>query len=276
MPCRICWRRLCPRPARQPQCFASRAQTGAGLLAAAAEATLDGYVVSVNWMPMPGGYQERDTAEAPTGDPPDYMPNAYCWNYLTAGGDKDIGVTEAWRALDALDLLVPRSILIGILDGGFQTSEASPNPDFPPPLVRPDPSVDPYTVVNPMDCGGSPCPYHGTNVLSTLMSIPDNGIGSAGVAGAVGRPVLFVSGGGYSDFQDYYTMIAEMLDRLGSTDIRIYNFSGSVHVHWTLGGLVTAIYAVLDVFNVVSEDILIFAAAGNDGIDRRRYNRHWA
>jgi len=236
------------------------------LLTAAAQELAQGTQVGVNWIPKPQGYMDRTTEEAPIG-PGDYVPNAYCWDYLNAGSLQDIGVTEAWRALDVAGLLVPESVEVAVVDAGFQTSVASPNPDLPPPTVLPDSEIDPYSLTNPMECGGWDCPYHGTNVLSSLMAIPDNSLGVAGVAGPIASPKIFVTTDTFSDYEDYYTIVAAIVEELSSAGSRIFNMSGAVRVPGYLAPLAELLNSMLRTFDVISDEILIFGAAGNNGWD---------
>ncbi|MGK0619159.1 MAG: hypothetical protein ABWU19_09640, partial [Meiothermus cerbereus] len=101
------------------------------LLAAAAREGASGLGVGINWVGQGGAFSDRATAEAPSGDTLSGIPytvNAFNWPHMSSGGSsvQDIGVAEAWRALEAAGKISNR-VKIGILDMGFQ-----PDADFPP------------------------------------------------------------------------------------------------------------------------------------------------
>jgi len=246
-------------------------EAGRRLLAAAAAERVAGVKVAINPILIPQTIENRDVHEAPSG-PGEYTPNPFCWGYMMGGGPLDIGVTEAWRALRLNGIppnghLVPNSVRIGVIEGGgFQTSEANPNPEFPTPDVLPDGTVEPRIVPNSVGCSdGSSCLYHGNEVLGALMSVPDDNRGVAGPAGPVGVPVLFVPRHGYSDFLDMVTTVFGILKESNTGRTKIFNISGEVRLPAATAVLVDATEAL--VAYIVHRDVLIFAAAGNQGTD---------
>ena len=67
------------------------------------------------------------------------------------------------------------------------------------------PGFGPLDQENIFNCsGGSPCPWHGTDVAGAAMGIPDNQFGSAGPAGPVAEPILVFT------LYDYFTSIGAL------------------------------------------------------------------
>ncbi|MFW6202627.1 MAG: hypothetical protein ACOC8B_08610, partial [Gemmatimonadota bacterium] len=156
---------------------------GLALLAVGAGEAADGLDVGVNWVGR--GFEHfRDgaTSEAPDG-PVGYVPNAFEWTTHRPGGPQDIGVAAAWRALDYAGKLDNR-VGLAILDMGFE-DDADWRSGWT--AIGNVPGVEPIGTSNLLDCG-SPCPWHGTQVLSAAMALPDNGFGAAGPAGPIARP----------------------------------------------------------------------------------------
>ncbi|MFW6202074.1 MAG: hypothetical protein ACOC8B_05820, partial [Gemmatimonadota bacterium] len=149
------------------------------LFAAAAGEAVDGATVGFSWIGTGGShYRDESTREAPDGEGiPSYDPDAYTWEFMRRGSTQDIGVAEAWTMLDWAGRLDNR-VKIAVLDGGF-----ADNPDIWPErtIISNVAGVNADEVMgrrNPGSCG-SPCPWHGTDVLSSAMGVPDNGAGAA-------------------------------------------------------------------------------------------------
>jgi serine protease len=229
------------------------------LLTLVADLVADGYTVSVN--PTVTGHDLADgvLAEAPaavatlTG----YTPNPHDWAYLNYDDVPRIGVPEAWQAL-AWAGRIPADaarIRIGVLDGGF-----AQDADLPPGTtgVTGQPNAG--------DCGGNPCPWHGTNVAVTLAGRVNNGWGAAGVAG----PVATLSLGGYTG--DVGGTIKTIANTLGA-DILNMSFSFSV------GALASVLTLALDpvVWSLSKAGKIFVACAGNDGtnVDATRNFMWW-
>jgi hypothetical protein len=168
---------------------------GLALLAAAAEEAASGHALGVNWVGEGAQFLDRNVTEGPEG-PSGYQPNPFEWPSHSIDASQETGVAEAWRALDFADRLGER-VGVAILDMGF-----SPDIDTPGDMVAISnvPGVNPIDRDNILHCG-DPCPWHGTNVRSAAMAVPDNGFGSAGPAGPVARPILVFT------LYDFFTSI---------------------------------------------------------------------
>ncbi|MBI4718822.1 MAG: S8/S53 family peptidase [Planctomycetes bacterium] len=239
-------------------------EAGRKVMAAAVSELKLGNEAALNWILKPQGFPDRRTRDNATG-PSGWNPNAYCWDYMQAGSTQDIGVTEAWRALD-LHNRMGNTVEIFIIDGGFQTSAASPNPDFPPTTIIPDPNFDARTVTNPINCGGgNPCPYHGNNVLSACMGIPNNDVDVAGPAGPIGRARIFVSPEAFGGFGigDFASAIMNIIANLAFGETKIYNWSAGTRIP-DFAGLLSDTFSKILNF-IADNDVLLFASAGNEG-----------
>ncbi|RIH86974.1 Subtilisin DY [Calidithermus terrae] len=226
------------------------------LLAAAAQEQVGGLSVGVNWVSQGGLFTDRATAEAPAGDSiggTAYTVNAFNWPHLRAGSAQDIGVTEAWRALEMAGKL-SNKVKIGVLDMGFQ-----PDEDFPAGwlAISNVPLVHPVGTENLLSCsGGNPCPWHGTAVAQAAAGVPDNGYGAAGPAGPVADLVLV-----YTSY-DYFTVIGALAEaRIAGAKVINMSFSAPVPaaLAWTALPLEAATRAVR------ASGALLFASAGNEG-----------
>ncbi|XYH94999.1 S8 family serine peptidase [Sorangium sp. So ce1128] len=144
-------------------------------------------------------------------------------------------------------------VRVGVMDGGFNWSG---NADMPPGGVAASvvPFGDPAEVTNDMSCGSNPCPWHGTQVSHVLTGVPDNGVGTAGVAGPVGELVTIRTWG------DYVTMIGG-LEIAASQGVRVLNMSLGVPVPAILSFTVAPFELATSLAR--SYGMLLFAAAGN-------------
>jgi serine protease len=227
------------------------------LLAVASREAAAGADVGVNWVGRGDTFRGRSTAEAPTGTGSvggAYGPDAFLWSTHSVGGEQAIGVAEAWRALDLAGKLGNR-VRLAILDMGFVPDADTPTPWT---AISNVPGYEPVGTSNHLDCGGNPCPWHGTNVMSAAMAVPDNGFGAAGPGGPVAEPVLVHT------LYDFFTSITALGEArvLGA---RIANMSYSAPVPWYLGWSVLPFEAATFAFRTTG--MLLFASAGNDGRD---------
>jgi hypothetical protein len=232
---------------------------GLGLLAAAAGEATAGGAVGVNWIGSggqlaPQDVRDRTLAEAPSGPSlggTGYDPNPFAWPTHDVGSPQDIGVAEAWRALDLAGRLEP-GIDVAILDMGFQPDDDTPDDYI---AISKVPFMAPTGSENLLDCGG-PCPWHGTNVMSAAFALPDNGYGSAGPGGPVAEPILVYT------LYDFFTSITALMDaRLLGADIANMSYGAPVpdYLSWSVLPFETATAALR------ATGMLLFAAAGNDG-----------
>jgi hypothetical protein len=140
---------------------------------------------------------------------------------------------------------------IAILDMGFV-----PSANFPAGIeaISNVPGVAALGSSNISNCG-TPCPWHGTGVVTAAMEVPDNDFGGAGPAGPVADPILVYT------LPDFITSIAAVLRaRARGADIINMSYRARVPAVFTP--------AVLP-FNLTTAAVrasgaLIFAAAGND------------
>lgn len=250
-----------------PPAGAHRFSSGAGfrLMAAAAhELRTSGLRVNLNFAVTPSSLSRRALAEAPAGASP-YSPNPFDWTYMRAGGAQDIGVTEAWRDLALAGILtdagslrdLSRQVPMLIMDAGF-----TPNADFPAGWQM-FPAAQ-LNVMNSWGCStGAGCDWHGTDVVQTAMGTINNGFGTAGPAGPVARPLMVQSPA--RDVAQIVHYLVSALPSALSERPRIVNMSFEVN-------LPTIAFPVMDLFSAFtahlrSQGMLVFAAAGNHGID---------
>ncbi len=223
------------------------------VLAVAAKEIAAGNKVAVNWKGKSAQFLDRTTVEAPIASGGSF--DAFTLPHLAEGdtSNQDIGVAEAWRVLELGGQLDER-VDIAILDQGF-----SQDSDWPFGLTA-------LSTVPGVPALGTPAsgdsPWHGTNVVSAAMAVPDNAFGSAGPAGPVARPITIATS------LDFVTSIASVLAAAGR---------GADIINMSYGARVPAAFSFtvgpfdLTTLAVRSQGTLIFAAAGNDNenIDAR-------
>jgi hypothetical protein len=215
-----------------------------GTLAAAARLAREGLTVDLDWVTPPGNIRNFSTAEAPVN--PGFASN----NAFTNPSLTSIGVPLAWNELTRAGLLNAGSIPVAVIDSGYSAAD----PDRPLGGFAAAPGT------NPIPCsGGISCPFHGSDVASTLMAVPDNGFGAAGPAGPVATPILEDRAGPL-----LFADIAAHMDAV-SRGARIINMSFS----GTGPAIATTFIQSYDNLTaaVRGAGILQVAAAGNDGID---------
>jgi hypothetical protein len=243
-------------------------EQGLRLIAAAAEEASAGHTVGLNWMARGdsiAGGSTRESASGPTGFDLDgdaagaaatYTRDTYRWSHLAKGGEQDIGVTSAWTLLQKVGRLKRGSVKLGVLDAGF-SPEANGTDFGPDPIAFSTlPVFAPLETRNPGDCGDSACPWHGTNVLNAAAAVPDNGVGAAGPAGPIARPIVALT---------TYDIFTASIGLFGAYThgARIANMSFSARVPATLSWTVLPFDLVTDLLR--DAGMLIYASAGNDG-----------
>lgn len=232
--------------------LAMSSQEAMGLLAIAADEAAAGTDIDLNWVAEGATLDNREIAEASSG-PSQWSPNPFDWAYMKRGGNQDIGVADAWRALKAAGQL-DNDVKIAILDGGF-----APNADFPAGYEMNGPVNTP----NPASCtAGSACPWHGTVVTASAMGVIDNGFGVAGSAGPVADGVLT-----QSPSLDIFEILEYIFISLPSTSYplpTVLNISAGFGIPREV--CLTGICLLMDGISsgVRALDVLMFAAAGND------------
>jgi serine protease len=237
---------------------------GQGLVALACREAASGQPVSVNFVMESTGYRDKNMNEGmPAATPPaspqiagesfDRNPNN--WSYFVRGGAQNIGVGDAWRALDQVGRL-SNKVLVAVIDGGFL-----PNEDNPTDWTHHTNSIwamDPNRK-NENECtGGAVCDWHGTNVVGALMGVPNNNYGAAGPAGPVARAVTIRMSGDVFNYMGAWILAFQ-------TGARVVNMS--------FGGSVPALlsWSVVPLNQYTAmlrrTDVLLVAAAGNDSAD---------
>jgi serine protease len=234
------------------------------LIAIGAETAMTGKHVGINYLTTSAGFQDRQLAEAPTSANTltsydgwtieNWNPNPFQWIYMKTGGNLDIGVAAAWRVLEQVGAL-DNKVKIAVIDGGFGGGD-----DFPSPYESNKASLaalDP-TGPNEVSCNGSPCPWHGWNVVNACMGQVNNGIGAAGPAGPVGKLLAIRrSADVFSNIQAITTAL----------------FSGANIINMSFAARVPALlsWSVLpfDLATLRAQGAgkLLVASAGNDGHD---------
>jgi len=223
-----------------------------GLFNAVSSLALEGIDVGVNWVGQNASIINRESNEAPTGPGP-YDSNSFLWDTHSIDSNQNIGVAEAWRGLE-LAGKTGNKIPIAILDQGFEINGDTPDGWTATSNI---PFRDALNQPNLFNCsGGNECNWHGTNVLSAAMAVPDDQFGGAGPAGQVGEPIIVSTTG---DF--FMSIRALWLAR--SLGARIANMSYGVGVPVVFGFTVLPFEFATAALR--ESGMLIFAAAGNDG-----------
>lgn len=229
---------------------------GLNLIVASAAEAANGVKVGVNWVSAGTDFFSRSTTEAPSGpgfSGLSYDPNAFNWFSHSTDDTPNIGVAEAWRALDLAGKL-DNKVKLAILDMGFD-----PDADFPDDwlAISNVPFINPIGTENLIGCGdGGACLWHGTNVLSAAMAVPDNNYGSAGPAGPIGDAVIVFTS------YDFFTSITA-LGEARIAGAKIANMSYGAPVPDYLFFTVLPFEAATAAFR--ASGMLLFASAGNAG-----------
>ena len=228
--------------------FLVSSEAGLQLLAAAADERASGLPVSINWIARPHAYVDQIVTEAPVG-PGSYQPNAFGWSYLSAGSVQDIGVTEAWRAL-AMAGALDSGVDVAIIDVGFELDE-----DFPE-------STTAASANSWIDATGTPTSgyrWHGTATANVVGAVPDNGYGTAGVAGPVIDDLILIRTS--LDFYSATTALVMASNRGADIVSMSFSFDVPMIVAWTLLPYEIATGLMRD------GGTLLFASAGNEGVN---------
>jgi hypothetical protein len=260
-------------------------EAGLRALAAAADEAAAGATIAINWISTPTEYVNRTTTEspslsvctgsevppgvgcvpggiapppgAPSGTPVEsFTTNAFLWSYMGTGpGTQNIGVGEAWRILHLAGRLGGPRFRMAFLDGGFWPSNDHPRP-WTHIAAHDQPGTFPQ---NQLTCtGGQPCPWHGTNVVSAAMGVPDDGIGAAGPAGAVATPLTIeFTGDAFRTIQNWANAVA--------SDARIISISISAPIPASVSFVAWPVNQFTALASFLGK--LVVASAGNDNDD---------
>jgi hypothetical protein len=220
------------------------------LLALAAAEWRAGNEVVLDWLVEPTGIADGEVYEASDITQNGVTKNVFDWSFMRVGGAVDTGVAAAWQLLAAEGGLQP-SVRYMVVDRGF-----SSNFDFPDnSRLRKAEWGKPNTV----ECsGGTPCPYHGTDVVLAGMGRVGNGYGTAGPAGPVVSELVAVGMTG-----DYWTNMRRIEDLAEQHRPDVVNLSFSRDVY--AGSAHTKKWTDRRMRNVQRTGALIVAAAGNAG-----------
>jgi serine protease len=229
--------------------FKASSVAGSQLLAVAARETVNGLKVNPNWIMKPASFETEDAREAPSG-PAGYSSNSFNWSYMKSGNIQDIGVTQAWQALERSGRLGNR-VSVAVVDTGFLNNSDLPvgwqasSTDFSPALGT----------TGPVECWPA-CKWHGTAVAGTLAGVPNNNWGTAGTAGPVANLSMAYFDGSYFNLIDGLTQ---------SAGLKIINVSYGIRMPLGLGWTVAHLDTTLVGLNALGG--LVFAAAGNESED---------
>ncbi len=216
------------------------------LAAAAEETAVYGTPVGLNWLTTGDAISEGISMESPDLG----QPNAFQWSFMRSLSNQDIGVDVAWQML-ASEVLLVNKVRIMIADGGFKS-----NPDFPDEskLRNGD-----WGDSNALDCGDNPCPWHASQVTLAAMAKIDNGYGTAGPAGPVGELI------GVAINKDFWKRLRRIKKMVKEEHPHVVNMSFSTTIEVFRGASLDA--ANRHFKNMKNRGALLFASAGNDGID---------
>jgi serine protease len=241
--------------------FKMGSQEGLNLFGVLGKEEAAGATLSPNWIMKPSGLEGGPVNEgavgtvasgkAPASGAPTYSPDVNTWPYMQDGGPMDIGVPRAWRAL-SLAGKIGNKVNMAVFDGGFK-----PNDDLVGALILGGANKE-----NPANCGGSPCPWHGTGTASAAFGIADNGYGAAGPAGPIANRILVQSP------YDVWSSIKFPFQLMATAVVRprIMNISATFILPAVPAGVVkVALSAFTAALRLAG--VLVVAAAGNDGLN---------
>src|SRR4029077_2276706 len=235
---------------------------GLALIAIASHEAAAGNPIGINFILSPTGYRDKNLTEgmppasgeklgAGTKSPEAFDRNPNNWSYFKRGPKtQNIGVGDAWRALDQVGHLKP-AVKIAVIDGGFLSNDDNPdNFTINTNSIWPqDPNHK-----NDLECTkGLVCDWHGTNVVGTLMGVPGNIYGAAGPAGPVAfQPIAIRSSG------DVFNYLAAFIIATGR-HARIAHISFGAGLPFLLSWSILPV----DAFTLLMHDTgqLLFAAA---------------
>ena len=236
---------------------------GLALLATATHEAAAGQPVAINFILSSTGYTDKNLQEGMSpvdaskgiGEAFDRNPNK--WSYFVRGpGTQNIGVGDAWRALDQVSRL-KKTVKIAVVDGGFLSNDDNPD-DF---TINTNSAwaQDPNQK-NEQECTGkTACPWHGTNVVGTVMGTPNNSYGAAGPGGPVVSSAVAIRLSG-----DVFNYLGSFVVARAS-NARIVNMSFGGGVPFLVSWAVVPIDALTNLMHDTGQ--LVVAAAGNDGLD---------
>jgi len=235
-------------------------EAGLGLVAIAAHEAAEGKKIGINFVMGSSTYQDKILTEgtSPTGTSPqigepfDRNPNN--WSYFKRGpGTQNIGVGDAWRALDQVGRL-SNKVTVAVIDGGFLDSDD--NPDNFTINTNSIWAMDPNRKNENTCTNGATCDWHGTNVIGTLMGMPNNSFGAAGPAGPIANALAIRMSGDIFNYLGAF-LIAE------ASNARVVNMSFNGQVPFLLSWAVLPLNEYTKMMR--ANNHLLVASSGNDG-----------
>lgn len=220
--------------------------TAFSLMAIAAQETVEhGTEVALNWLDESDSVTTATTSE----DPALSNPDAFAFDWISSTGAQASGIDAAWQLLDKA---VGTRVKMMVVDRGFVYNE-----DFP---VEAKLRHGEWGAADDWNCGGNPCPFHGTDVTMAAMGRADNGFGTAG-------PASYVA--------DLIAVRKADTTRKSFKNIRELAEEERPHIiNMSFGGEVTAFQGSAERkygrwFRSIRDDLgaLSFSSAGNSGID---------
>lgn len=220
------------------------------LLAIAADAAAHGLKVAPNFVASGTSIATGSTLEGEKSTGEFWTRDAFGLWYNRSHYDKGLGAGPAWTHMVKAGKQNTR-VKVAVIDNGFSADIS----DLAPGATGGDGVGSPGK-----RCGNGTieCPWHGTNVASTMAAVPDNGLGVAGSGGLV-SDVMMLPGG-----ETQFDMIDSIYDAFNA-GVKVINISMSYELD-----------ALVSEFNVPIEDAtqearnkgaMVFAAAGNEGRD---------
>ncbi|MBN2196948.1 MAG: S8 family serine peptidase [Polyangiaceae bacterium] len=221
------------------------------LLAAAAESTLAGLDVDLEWLgkddALTGPFVTRTLTEGGDLSRRGVGSNPFAWPQMQTGGVWNTGVAEAWRLLELAGML-EQSITVGVADRGFHEGADWP-PDSTCRATRD--RFDPFQESPEHE------PWHGSRVVGSGFGLVNNAFGAAGPGGPVSRLITTYRGNATSG------AVKAINDLRDETRI----ISMSFHF-WAPKGVAFWARRMKRAVNRAHEDgVLLFASPGNDGED---------
>ena len=226
------------------------------LIGVFAQERLNGLNVALNYTMKSDVFSDGIAEEDATGNEAgDNSSNAMEWSYFKRGGKLDIDVASAWKALERVGKL-DNKVTIGIVDEGFRSGLYNwmDNPDMP--VVKATRGI--------MNCDGDCKHYHGHKVALAAAGLADNGSGAAGPAGPIAE--LVFSGSNFNDVDvwEAYDILSDVPDA-ADMGAKIINMSFGSAIPATVSAAAIPIEDMTQALR--ASGVLLFASAGNDGVD---------
>jgi len=226
------------------------------LIGVFAQERLNGLNVALNFTLKSDVFSDGRSEEDARGNGRgDNSNNAMEWSYFKRGGNLDIDVASAWKALERADKL-DNKVTIGIVDEGFRSGvwDWTHNRDMP--VVKATRGI--------MNCDGDCKQYHGHKVALAAAGLADNGFGAAGPAGPIAELVFSGSNFNDVDIWEAYDLLSDVPDA-AEMGAKIINMSFSSAIPALVSATVIPVEDMTQALR--ASGVLLFASAGNYGED---------